>query len=170
MSKFGCGKRIKDPSGNWEYEKLIGAKVSVKSLPVSNFFGCFDGSGYKTIKNIYFRISIDGKTITVIELEEYPDKIFTWRDLEVIELSNNHKYDALCGALLCGQSVCGYNVDKELSVSEDDSDGGISLIDDNGNIIKNRFIRIIGADVEDPNTDTNNITDINVNIDGDILD
>ena len=170
MSKFGCGKRIKDPSGNWDYEKLIGAKVSVKSLPVSNFFGCFDGSGNKTIKDIYFRISIDGKAMTIIELEEYPDKIFTWRDLEIIELSNNHKYDAVCGTFLCGQSICGYNVDKELSVSEDDTMGGLSLIDDNGNLINNRYIRIVGADVEDLNTDNNNITDINVNIDGDILD
>lgn len=171
MSRFGCNKRIKDPSGNWDYEQLIGAKVSVKSLPVSNFFSCFDGGGEKTIKDIYFRISIDGKTITIIELEEYPGKIFTWRDLEVVELSNRQKYDAICGTLLCGQSICGYNVDKELSVTDEALDnGGIALIDEKGNIISNRYIRIMGADVEDPNSDTNNITDINVNIDGDILD
>ena len=74
--------RIVGPSGIWEYEQLIGAKVKVSSLPVSNFFGCFSGGGSNdllTIKDIYFRISLDGKTITVIELTEYPGKIFTWK-------------------------------------------------------------------------------------------
>ena len=66
--------RIVGPSGIWEYEQLIGAKVKVSSLPVSNFFGCFSGGGSNdllTIKDIYFRISLDGKTITVIELTQY---------------------------------------------------------------------------------------------------
>ena len=173
MSKFGCNSKIKDPSGCWSYEQLIGAKVSVKSLQVSNFFSCFDSSTICTIKDIYFRISLDGKTITIIELDQYPGKVFTWRDLEVVEIKNRSKHDALCGAFLSGQSICGNNVSKELSQDSTElpeNAGGVSLIDDNGNIISNRYIRILGADVEDPNTDGDNITDIELNIDGDILD
>lgn len=170
MSKFGYNKRICDPSGNWDYSQLIGAKVQVKSLQVSNFFNCFNASDVCTIKDIYFRISIDGKTITIVELDQYPDKVFVWKDLQIIELGNRYSYDALCGTLLCGQSVCGNNVDKAQTLPDEVAEGGISVIDDNGNIISNRYIRIINADVEDPNTDNNNITDINVNLDGDILD
>ena len=170
MSKFGCNKQIKDPSGSWDYEQLIGAKVQVKSLQVSNFFNCFNSSDICTIKNIYFRISLDGKAITVIELDQYPGKVFLWRDLQILELGSRYRYDAMCGEFLCGQTISGYNVDKEPSQSTESLEGGVSLIDDKGNIISNRYIRIVGADVEDPNTDTNNITDINVNLDGDILD
>jgi hypothetical protein len=119
------------------------------------------------------RLSLDGKTITIIELDQYPGKVFTWRDLEVVEIKNRSRYDALCGAFLSGQSICGNNVSKELSQDSTElpeNAGGVSLIDENGNIISNRYIRILGADVEDPNTDGDNITDIELNIDGDILD
>ncbi len=47
---------------------------------------------------------------------------------------------------------------------------GIAFIDEKGNIITNRIVRIVGANVEDINTDTNEITDIDVNFNGDILD
>ena len=111
--------RIVGPSGIWEYEQLIGAKVKVSSLPVSNFFGCFSGGG-----------------------------------------SND---------LLTNQSICGYGVDTEASWIKDMSNG-IAFIDEKGNIITNRIVRIVGANVEDINTDTNEITDIDVNFNGDILD
>lgn len=164
--------RIVGPSGIWEYEQLIGAKVKVSSLPVSNFFGCFSGGGSNdllTIKDIYFRISLDGKTITVIELTEYPGKIFTWKDLEIIELNVISKFKAVCGTFLSNQSICGYGVDTEASWIKDTSNG-IAFIDEKGNIITNRIVRIVGANVEDINTDTNEITDIDVNFNGDILD
>lgn len=172
MSRFGFNKKISNPSGSWTFEQLIDAKVRVKSSSVGNFMSCFgfDSSKLVTIGNIYFRISMDGKAFTVIEIKELPDKVFLWKDIEVVELSNKPRFDALCGTFNCGLSIVGYNVDKNPTYGEDDINGGLSLIDDNGTIISNRFIRIVGADVEDPNTDTNNITDINVNLDGDILD
>ena len=36
MSNCGC-KRDLDPAGIWDYKNMIGAKVKVKSMPVSNF-------------------------------------------------------------------------------------------------------------------------------------
>lgn len=163
--------RIVGPSGIWEYEQLIGAKVKVNSLPISNFFGCFSGrcKDLLTIKDIYIRISLDGKAITVIELVEYPGKIFTWKDLEIIELGISSKFKAVCGTFLSNQSICGFGVDKEASWIKDTSNG-IAFIDEKGNIITNRIVRIVGANIEDINTDTNEITDIDVNFNGDILD
>lgn len=169
-----CKKsRIVGPSGIWEYNQLIGAKVKVNSLPISNFFGCFSGCGSNdllTIKDIYIRISLDGKAITVIELVEYPGKIFTWKDLEVVELNVVSKFKAVCGTFLSDQSVCGHGVDTEASWIKETSNGGIAFVDEKGNIITNRIVRLVGANVEDINTDTDEITDIDVNFRGDILD
>lgn len=161
--------RIVSPSGIWEYDQLIGAKVVVKSLSVSgNFFNmCTGGRDLFTIEEIYFRISLDGKTITVIKLRELPDKIFTWKDLEVVEINSEKKYRPICNTFLCGQAICGYKVDTSPSYI-DELKGGIVVLDDKGNVINNRYVRFVGADVEDPTTDSNNITDISFN--GDVLD
>lgn len=161
--------RIVSPSGVWEYEQLIGAKVKVKSMPISNFFGCFSGvNELLTIKDIFFRISLDGKTITVIELVEYPGKIFTWKDLEVVELNIVSKFKSACGEFLAGQTVCGHGVDTNPSWLNNVN--GIAIIDENGNVITNRIVRIVGATVEDITKDVDDISDIDVNFNGDILD
>ena len=80
MSNCSC-KRIICPDGVWDKDDLIGAHVKVASMPGSNFFQIQDADKICTIKEIYFRVSLDGKTITVIELNEYPGVIFTWKDL-----------------------------------------------------------------------------------------
>ena len=173
MSKFNLNKSIvKNPSGNWNYEHMLGAKVRVRSIGINNLFNCPDSNSLSTVKDIIFRISIDGKVIPLVELYEYPDKVFIWKDLEVVELCNNYEEtDALCGVFNCGKAIVGYNVDKELTIDAETSEvGGISLIDNKGNVITNRIIRIIGADIEDPNTDKDDITDINIGLNGDILD
>lgn len=173
MSRFGCNKRVKDPSGNWDFLQLIGAKVHVKSVSITNFFCRINSSDLFTIKNIYFRISLDGKAMTIIELAELPDKVFNWRDLEVVELNNKNIYQdpAQCGMFLCGGTLCGNKVSLDPSYDEvNTSEGGISYMDENGTIITNRYIRIVNADVEDLSTDKDNITDIKVNFDGDVLD
>lgn len=174
MSRFGCNRRVKDPSGSWEHSQLLGAKVHVKSLPVSNFFCNINSSDVMTIENIYFRVSLDGKTITVIELSELPGKVFTWRDLEIIELSSKNIYQdpSICGIFLSGMTICGNKVSLEPSYDENPTESGnsIAFIDENGTIITNRLVRILGADVENPETDKDDITDIKVNFDGDVLD
>ena len=82
MKNCEC-KRIVGPYGTWEYSDLIGSVVKISSMPVSNFRKGFDASQPCTIKDIYFRISVDGKVITVIELNEHPGMIFTWKDLKI---------------------------------------------------------------------------------------
>ena len=77
-------KRLVGPYGSWSREELIGAHVRISSMPVSNFAGGFDCHQTFTIKDIIFRINTEGKTITVIILDQYPDYFFTWKDLEVI--------------------------------------------------------------------------------------
>ena len=163
MSKFANKRRIKDPSGCWDYVQLIGAKVQIKSLPVSNQFKCFSsGSSIGTIDNIYFRISLDGKTITVIELLEYPDQIFTWRDLQIIEVNNVSTEKAICGTVICGEVLCNTPPGAVSEIS-----GGIAVVDNDENtVITNRYIRIRGAKIEDPTNDEDQITDININVSG----
>lgn len=107
MSKFNSRKEILDPSGIWKYEQLLGAKVKIKSLAVSNLFYTFNTSDNCTIKDIHFRVSIDGKTITIVELDQYPGKVFTWRDLEIQEITNPCILDeAICGEFLSGEDTC----------------------------------------------------------------
>lgn len=106
MSNCGC-KRDIDPAGIWDYKNLIGAKVRVKSMPMSNFhIGVF---GDCTIEDIYFRVSVDGKTITVIRLKEYPDLFFTWKDLEVLKTVNYP--ESICGSFKAGSGIV--NNDEE---------------------------------------------------------
>lgn len=83
MTNCEC-KRMVKPHGTWTLEDLIGARVNISSMPVTNFVGKEFSSGVTcTIKDIYFRVSLDGKTITIVELEEYPGYFFTWKDLEI---------------------------------------------------------------------------------------
>ncbi len=108
MSNCGC-KRDIDPAGIWDYKNLIGAKVRVKSMPMSNFHrGVF---GDCTIEDIYFRISIDGKVITVIRLKEYPDLFFTWKDLEVLSVKDYP--ESICGSFKAGTTLAGNNSEEE---------------------------------------------------------
>ena len=160
MTNCGCS-RVKNPGGIWEYYQLIGAKVYIKSMPVSNFFNLQNASDLYTIKDIYFRISTDGKAISVIELKELPGKIFTWKDLMISELVNTVKILPICGAFMSGTAICGLDVDKSPSYVDNIS-GGIAIIDDEGNIISSRKIRFIGASVEDIRTDTDDVTDISI--------
>ena len=82
MSNCDC-KRIICPDGVWDTNDLIGAHVTISSMPASNFFTSQDALKICTIKEIYFRVSLDGKAITVIELNEFPGIIFTWKDLKI---------------------------------------------------------------------------------------
>ena len=160
MTNCGCSRAI-NPSGIWEYYQLIGAKVYIRSTPVSNFFNLQNASSTSTIKDIYFRITVDGKTITVIELEEYPGRVFTWKDLMIHEIVNAVQIKAICRTFDCGKAICGLDVVKSPTYGEQIC-GGISILDDNGNVISSRMIRFIGAAVEDIKTDTDDITDVSI--------
>lgn len=75
-----CCNRETDPSGTWSYEDMIGSIVQIKSVSPGMKV---EADKLCTIKDIIFRVSLDGKTITKIILQEYPDYYFTWKDLEV---------------------------------------------------------------------------------------
>lgn len=79
MTNCEC-KRMIGPSGIWLPEELIGAKVKVLSVPISNMVP-IDCGKTMHVEKIDFRISLDGKAITVVTLKECPDAIFTLKDL-----------------------------------------------------------------------------------------
>lgn len=99
--------RVTDPAGVWDYRNLIGAQVRISSIPVSNLNNifAFDSTTIHTISDVYFRITTDGKTITIIRLQDMPDCLFTWKDLEVLNLKLYEK--AICGWGCCGNIICG---------------------------------------------------------------
>lgn len=155
-------KRIKDPTGNWGYFSMLGAKVHIKSTPISNFFGTYCCSDTYVIKDISFQVSLDGKTITVIILDGLEDKFFTWKDLEIVEVGDAQLKNSQCGEFNCGESICGRGVDHEPTWIESIGNG-LAIIDSKGNVISGRYIRINNAEIEDITTDQDDITDITFN-------
>ena len=77
-------KRLVGPYGSWTLEELLGAHVRISSMSVSNFSKGFDCHQICTIKDINFRISNEGKAITIITLDQFPEYTFGWKDIEVI--------------------------------------------------------------------------------------
>ena len=74
-------------TGLVDYNNLVGAKVIVNSSIMNNGFFKETGKNLKTIKDIIFRISLDGKTFSRVILEEYPELVFTLKDLTICQLS-----------------------------------------------------------------------------------
>lgn len=99
--------RVTDPAGIWDYKNMIGAQVRISSMPVSNLnrLFAFDDTTIHTISDVYFRVTTDGKTITIVRLSDMPDYLFTFKDLEVLNLKLYEK--AICGWGCCGNVICG---------------------------------------------------------------
>ncbi|MBP3732388.1 MAG: hypothetical protein J6I84_04000 [Bacilli bacterium] len=89
MTNCEC-KRLVGPYGTWSREDLIGAHVIVASMPVSNYTRFFASDQVYTIEDIYFRVSNDGKAITIIILKECPGMFFTWKDLDIKAIRINN--------------------------------------------------------------------------------
>lgn len=85
MARTNCEcKRIIGPSGIWKLEELIGAKVTIGSMPISNFGTIAidaEQSFEFEVESIDFRISLDGKAITVVKLKGLDNYVFTLKDL-----------------------------------------------------------------------------------------
>lgn len=83
-------KRIKDTdkTGIKTYSELIGASVTLTKISTYNSLITKEYNDFKnakfTIDSIKFRISLDGKCFTVITLKEFPDLIFTWKDIKLL--------------------------------------------------------------------------------------
>jgi hypothetical protein len=124
MSNCGC-KRYMDPAGIWDFQNMIGAQVKVKSMPISNFSSGIMASDTYTIGDIYFRVSLDGKTITIIRLRELPDLFFTWKDLEVIKTMSYGL--AITGNFKVGMTIAGYG---EMSEEDEADSEDINVLED----------------------------------------
>ncbi len=100
----------KDPntySGNWDIEKLIGAKVVVKSVPVLSDFGRVSCGSEHIIEDVVFRTSSTGKTIAIIKLQGVRGD-FTFKDLEIKTLACDGTIcseETIVGLVICG--ACG---------------------------------------------------------------
>ena len=114
-----------DPAGIWDFQNMIGAQVKVKSMPISNFSSGIMASDIYTIGDIYFRVSLDGKTITVIRLRELPDLFFTWKDLEVIKTMSYGL--AITGNFKVGMTIAGYG---EMSEEDEADSEDINVLED----------------------------------------
>ena len=86
---FNRLQRVSYPNGTWDVNDLIGAKVRIMSMPVSNFSQLTNTGGEKTIEKVEFQVSIDGKAFTVITLKEVPGHVFTWKDLMITRVANS---------------------------------------------------------------------------------
>lgn len=75
------------PDGVWTRDDIIGAKVKIASIPAMAFSGKVDFSRTYTLKDIEFRVSLDGKVVSLVKLEEFPDEPpLTLKDIEVISI------------------------------------------------------------------------------------
>lgn len=98
MSRHLVEKRINSPQGTWDYSGIIGAKVQIKSIPITNLddfkISCNDKY---TVSNVYFQVSFDGKVVTVVELKEFPTRVFTWKDLIVVDIKDKPRSGLIVG-------------------------------------------------------------------------
>lgn len=122
---------IQSPAGCWNYYQLIGAKVRVSSLSVASGLFSIDGDSIYTIKDIKFRMSRPGKAQASIYLNEISDRIFTWKDLEILSLGFGYNGYAIAGCAVCGEMICGLNVPGSPKEPTTDLVPGDSPLDSN---------------------------------------
>lgn len=96
MSKGLCNdneRRISDQetSGVITLQQMIGAKCYIRSVSAMNGWRWDENAIGKEyiVKEIGFRISIDGKCFTIVVLDGIDDRIFTLKDLEFVELGDD---------------------------------------------------------------------------------
>lgn len=83
-------RRITDPAGVWDIDEIIGSKVKVKSTSIVNFIEGFDSEELLIVEKVQFRVSVDGKAITILTLEGI-DATFTLKDLEFIDIKEKER-------------------------------------------------------------------------------
>ena len=96
MSKGLCNdneRRISDQetSGVITLQQMIGAKCYIRSVSAMNGWRWDENAIGKeyTVKEIGFRISVDGKCFTIVVLDGIDDRIFTLKDLELVALGDD---------------------------------------------------------------------------------
>lgn len=114
-----------DIEGTWSYKDMRGSRVKLKSVSLSykgtiNKNSAFRYAGMEmTIKDIYFRVSTDGKIIPLFRMEEVTGKLFLGRDLELIEISKTPSDPRVCGKFVTGpKNWAGENISNEENKEE----------------------------------------------------
>lgn len=74
---------LTDPAGTWTIDNLIGGKVHIRSVSGWNRVFGADENEVFTVKEVKFRINLDGKIETVVSLVEKPG-IYCFRDIEIL--------------------------------------------------------------------------------------
>jgi len=103
--KLGNLISVTSPTGTWDYNALIGAKVKIKS---SRVFG-YDSEEIHTIHSIGFRVNKMGDVCTAVYLEGLTE-YFEWKSLEVVSVKMIPYSCAVCGNPLSGQTISGHGV------------------------------------------------------------
>ena len=106
--------------GTWSYKDMIGSKFKLKSISLSyggvlNKCNPFRYSEMElTLKDIYFRVSTDGKIIPLFRMEEVCGKLFLGKDLELVEISKASVDPKICGLFVAGPKnyICGCNSEE----------------------------------------------------------
>ena len=101
--------------GSWGYKDIVGSKISISSLPVvaayRNVLAGSSRSQDLTIEDVIFRVSRDGKVITLYKFlgidEYYPSQYLTILCVDPVPSKT-----AICGCILCGEALCGHNCEK----------------------------------------------------------
>ncbi len=177
MAKLKKEPKPNPLEGTWNYRDVIGSKVALSSLPVVSAYRKYMSGASRsqdlTIEDIIFRISRDGKILPLYKfsgLEEYYPSNY----LTVLCVNPTPDKPAICGWILCGETLCGhkcestmYDANELLGIS---SNGVTVVSDDKTIVVKNRAINIVGATIEDPDNDVDDVTSIEINFQGDILD
>lgn len=105
--------------GTWSYKELIGSKFRLKSIPISINGVLQKKCNLKysqmsmTLKDVYFRVSTDGKVYTLFRMEEVCGKLFLPRDLELIEINSFMPGSTKCGEFVCGRILVGTGIEPE---------------------------------------------------------
>lgn len=66
-------------------ENLKGKTVKILSCTIDNPLKIKKNNTVGTIQDIYFKVSLDGKCFTLVKLKEFPDFVFTLKDLKIHE-------------------------------------------------------------------------------------
>lgn len=175
--KFKKEPRPKPLEGTWNYKDIIGSTVALSSLPVVSAYREHMSGASRSqclkVEDVVFRVSRDGKILPLYKFEGlneyYPSNILT-----VLCVNPTPDKAAICGWILCGETLCGYKCESSMYDANEllgITSGGVTIINDDGSVVvKERAINIVGATVEDPDTDTDDVTKIEINFKGDILD
>lgn len=156
-----------------DLRNLVGFKAYLKSRRIgqNKYEALFLDKGREyTIEAVLGKITSDGKLYPFVKFEGLKE-YFSIENIEILDTNFGKLYlPAICGEVLCDETVCGYNVSPILTVDTTDTRGGIVLRDLEGNIITDRIVNIVNANVETLSTDTDDVTDVNLNIIGKELD